>query len=160
MEVGYIGRLIRNELLAMNLDSVPYQTTLGGQSFANAFSQIYFPVNSGGVPAAQPFFEAALGGPTGAYCQGFSSCTAAVASKNATAIKNTAISDLWTALYKAPGWVLGRSMISAPVAAGLPSQGYTYLESTALGRGNYNALFVTHQIRDFHGISADRKSVV
>jgi hypothetical protein len=34
------------------------------------------------------------------------------------------------------------------------SQGYTYLESTSLGRGNYNALFITHHIRDFHGITA------
>src|SRR5258708_9210459 len=29
---------------------------------------------------AQPFFEQALGGPTSAFCSGFSSCTAALAS--------------------------------------------------------------------------------
>jgi hypothetical protein len=154
MEVGYIGRLIRNELLSLNMDSVPYMTTLGGQTFANAFAQTYFAVNAGGTPAAQPFFEAALGGPNGAYCQGYASCTAAVAAKNTTAIKNSAVSDLWTALYKAQGWVLGRSVISQPVAAGLPSQGYTYLLSTSEGYGNYNALFITHQIRNFHGITA------
>jgi hypothetical protein len=154
MEVGYIGRMIRNELMSINLDSVPYMTTLGGQTFANAFAQTYFAVNAGGTPAAQPFFEAALGGTAGAYCAGFASCTAAVASKNAAAIKNTAVSDLWTALYKAPGWTLGRSLVAQPVATGLPSQGYTYLESTALGFGNYNALFITHHIRDFHGITA------
>jgi hypothetical protein len=154
MEVGYIGRMIRNELLALNLDSVPYMTTLGGQTFADAFSKIYFPVNAGGVPASQPFFEAALGGTAGAYCAGFASCTAAVASKNATAIKNTAVSDLWTALYKAPGWILGRSVVSQPLPGQTASQGYTYLESTSLGFGNYNALFITHHIRDFHGITA------
>jgi hypothetical protein len=154
MEVGYIGRLIRNELMSINLDSVPYMTTLGGQTFANAFAQTYFAVNAGGTPTPQPFFEAALGGTAGAYCTGFASCTAAVASKNATAIKSTAVSDLWTALYKAPGWVLGRSLVAQPVGPGLPSQGYTYLESTSLGFGNYNALFITHHIRDFHGITA------
>jgi len=154
MEVGYIGRIIRNELLAMNLDSVPYMTTLGGQTFANAYANTYFAVNAGGTPAPQPFFEAALGGPTGAYCQGYSSCTAAVAAKNTTAIKNTAVSDLWTALYKAPGWTLGRSLMSQPLGTGLSSQGYTYLLNTALGYGNYNALFITHRIRDWHGISA------
>ena len=154
MEVGYIGRIIRNELMSINLDSVPYMTTLGGQTFANAFAQTYFAVNAGGTPATQPFFEAALGGTAGAYCAGFASCTAAVASKNAAAIKNTAISDLWTALYKAPGWALGRSLVAQPVGPGLPSQGYTYLESTGLGFGNYNALFITHHIRDFHGITA------
>ncbi len=154
MEVGYIGRIIRNEMLPINLDSVPYMTTLGGQSFANAFSQIYFPTVAGGTPAAQPFFEAALGGTAGAYCAGFASCTAAVASKNAVAIKNTAISDLWTALYKAPGWTLGRSLVAQPLPGGTTSQGYTYLLNTALGFGNYNALFITHHIRDFHGITA------
>jgi hypothetical protein len=154
MEVGYIGRLIRNELLAMNLDSVPYMTTLGGQTFASAFANTYFAVNAGGTPAPQPFFEAALGGAGSAYCQGFASCTAAVASKNTAAIKNTAVSDLWRALYAAPGWTLARSMIVQPLGPGLPSQGYTYLSSTSLGYGNYNALFVTHRINDFHGISA------
>jgi hypothetical protein len=154
MEVGYIGRIIRNELLPINLDSVPYMTTLGGQSFSSAFAQTYFAVAGGGTPAPQPFFEAALGGPNSAYCTGFASCTAAVASKNATAIKNTAVSDLWTALYKAPGWVLGRSLVAQPLGPGLPSQGYTYLLNTSLGYGNYNALFITHRIRDWHGITA------
>jgi hypothetical protein len=154
LEAGYIGRIIRNEMLAINLDSVPYMTTLGGQTFANAYSNIYFPVVAGGVPASQPFFEAALGGTGSAYCQGFANCTAAVASKNATAIKNTAVSDLWTALYKAPGWTLGRSMISQPLTPGGVSQGYTHILTTGLGYGNYNALFVTHRLREFHGITA------
>ncbi len=154
MEAGYIGRIIRNEMLPINLDSVPYMTTLGGQSFADAFSKIYFPVVAGGVPTPQPFFEAALGGTSGAYCAGFASCTAAVASKNATPIKNTAVSDLWTALYKAPGWVLGRSLVAQPLAGQTTGQGYTYLLNTALGFGNYNALFITHHIRDFHGVTA------
>ncbi len=154
MEVGYIGRIIRNELLSLNLDSVPYMTTLGGQTFANAFAQSALALNAGGTPATQPFFESALGGTGSAYCAGFASCTAAVVSKNATAIKNSAVSDLWTALYKAPGWILGRSLVAQPVGTGLPSQGYTYLESTSLGYGNYNALFVTQRISDFHGISA------
>jgi hypothetical protein len=161
MEVGYIGRKIRNELLSLNLDSVPFMTTLGGQSFADAYSKIYFPVaatsgtltNAFSVPT-QPFFEAALGGANGAYCQGYANCTSAVAAKNAAAIRNTAVSDLWTALYKAPGWALGRSMISQALGSGLSSQGYTYLESTALGYGNYNALFITHHINNFHGITA------
>ncbi len=154
MEVGYIGRIIKHELLPINLDSVPYMTTLGGQTFADAFSKVYFPVAAGGTPAAQPFFEAALGGTAGAYCAGYANCTAAVVAKNTTAIKNTAVSDLWTALYKAPGWTLGRSLVAQPLGAGLPSQGYTYLLNTALGHGNYNALFVTHNIRDFHGVTA------
>src|SRR5260370_40543806 len=112
MEVGYIGRIIRNELMSINLDSVPYMTTLGGQTFANAYAQTYFAVAAGGTPAAQPFCEAALGGPGCAYCAGYAGCTAAVASKNATAIKNTPVSDLWTPFLKAPGGVLGISPVA------------------------------------------------
>ena len=57
--------------------------TLGGQSFANAFGQLYEQLIFNGVPAAnvtaQPFFENALGGASSAFCKGYSSCTAAVA---------------------------------------------------------------------------------
>ena len=111
---------IRNEMLSRNLDAVPYMTTLGGQTFADAYSKIYFPVaatsgtlTSAFVTAAQPFFESALGGANGAYCAGYANCTSAVAAKNAADIRNTSVSNLWTALYKAPGWALRRSMISA-----------------------------------------------
>ena len=45
-------------------------------------------------------------------------------------------------------------MVAQPLPGQTTSQGYTYLESTALGFGNYNALFITHHIRDFHGITA------
>ena len=152
-EVGYVGRIIRNELEALNLDAVPYMMTLGGQTFANAFAQTYFAVNAGGTPAVQPFFEAALGGANSAYCTGFGSCTAAVASKNATAIKSTAVSDLWTALYKAPSWTLGRSLISQPLPGTSVSQGYTYISNSANGFGNYNALFLSYHLRDFHGVT-------
>jgi hypothetical protein len=153
MEVGYVGRIIRNELMALNLDSVPYMMTLGGQTFANAFAQTYFAVAAGGTPAPQPFFETALGGANSAYCQGFASCTAAVASKNTTAIKNTAVSDLWTALYKAPSWTVGRSLVSQPLPGQAVSQGYTYISNSANGYGNYNAVFLSYHLRDFHGIT-------
>ena len=122
LEAGYVGRIIRNEMQALNLDAVPYMTTLGGQTFTDAYAKTYFPVaatsgtltNTISVPS-QPFFEAALGGANSTYCAGYANCTSAVAAKNALAIRNTAVSDLWTALGKATGWVLGRSMISSPL---------------------------------------------
>jgi hypothetical protein len=159
-EVGYVGRIIRNEMQALNLDSVPYMMTLGGQTFADAYAKTYFAVaptsgtlSNGFSIAAQPFFEAALGGANGAYCAGYANCTSAVAAKNATAFRNTAVSDLWTALYKAPGWVLGRTMLSAPLPGATASQGYTYIATNSQGYGNYNALFLTYHFRDFHGLS-------
>jgi hypothetical protein len=160
MEIGYVGRIIRNEMLSRNLDAVPYMTTLGGQTFADAYAKTYFPVaatsgtlTTGFVVPAQPFFESAMGGANSGYCAGYANCTSAVAAKNAADIRNTSVSNLWTALSKGAGWTLPRSMISAPLPGTTLSQGYTYIATDATGRGNYNALFVTYHIRDFHGIT-------
>src|SRR5437763_11276328 len=116
IEVGYIGRLINNELQNINLDAVPYMTTLGGQSFAQAYAALYTSICglAGGACAnntytgpAQPFFEAALGGPSSPYCTGFSSCTAAVVSTRSGSqpgqlnnLKQGAVYDLWSALSR------------------------------------------------------------
>jgi hypothetical protein len=70
LEVGYIGRIIRNEWQQVDLDAVPYMTTLGGQTFAQAFAQTYFAVNAGGTPAPQPFFETRSGGAGSSVLQG------------------------------------------------------------------------------------------
>ena len=90
-EIGYIGRIIRNEYLPINLNAVPYMMTLGGQTFAKAYANAVIgycgngsPANMGGgncvgnanAVAPQPFFETALAG-TG-YCNGFANCTQAV----------------------------------------------------------------------------------
>jgi hypothetical protein len=97
LEVGYIGRIIKNEYLPINLNAVPYMMTVGGQRFDKAYAGVAQSlgclgptVNCGAaVPSAllsdnktanpayaayinsiatQPFFEASLSG-TG-YCVG------------------------------------------------------------------------------------------
>src|SRR5204862_2513386 len=93
-------------------------------------------------------FETALGGASSVYCKAFASCTAAVATNQRTAILNTAVSDLWGALNRANGWILGRTMLSSD-----PSQATTLNTTTSLGFGNYNALFATLRLRDWHGVS-------
>ncbi len=70
IEVGYIGRIIKNEFQLLNLDAVPYMTTLGGQAFSAAFANIYGQVSQGQPITTQPFFENALGGPSSGYCTG------------------------------------------------------------------------------------------
>ncbi len=157
LEVGYIGRVIKNEFQEINLDAVPTMMTLGGQSFAQAYAAIWGTVSAGGVPAAQPFFEAAMGGPGSPYCTGFASCTAAVASKEATNIKTTAVYNMWINLNNAPGWTLGRTMLAnKALKAGDPaaqlSGAFDYINS--LGHGNYNAGFVSFTAKDFKGITA------
>ena len=82
LEVGYIGRRIRNEFEPIELNAVPYMMTLGGQQFAQAYKNAVLQYCGGvtglggggcaanaGAVTPQPFFEAALKG-TG-YCNGF-----------------------------------------------------------------------------------------
>jgi carboxypeptidase family protein len=158
LEVGYIGKILRNEYMLMNLDAVPTMTTLGGQTFAQAFGQIYSQlVFNGQNPlnvTGQPFIETALGGANSSYCAGFSSCTAALVSKNTALIKETAVSDLWNAMSKASSWTLGRTMISQPVPGSTLGQGTSIGTNTALGWGNYNALFVSLRATNWHGLTA------
>jgi hypothetical protein len=157
VEVGYIGKMLRNEYMLVNLDSVPYMTTLGGQSFAQAYGALYQqmvfnsvnPVNVN----SQPFFESALGGAGSSYCQGFASCTAALASKNTNLIRETAVSDLWVAMGKTPNWALGRTVFSQ-AGAGIGAQSTSIGMNTSLGWGNYNALFVSFRANDWHGLTA------
>ena len=44
-------------------------------------------------------------------------------------------------------------MLSAALTGSPRGQGYTYLATDATGFGNYNALFLTYRLRDFHGVS-------
>src|SRR5579864_7414098 len=94
-EAGYIGRKLSDEIQYYSLDNVPYMMTQGGQSFAQAWTNIMLSTNYGtiqtgavGAPCpsgatsgscftAQPFFEAGLGGAASAYCSASANCTAA-----------------------------------------------------------------------------------
>ena len=121
LEVGYIFRRLRNEFQPLDPVAVPYMLTLGGQSFENAWVNLYQQAAAGQAITAQPFFEAALGGTSSAYCSGFSSCTAAVASKEASKIVGQAqVYDIWQDLSPTatrPGFIFGRSMASSPTCA-------------------------------------------
>ncbi len=163
VEVGYIGRLIRNEFQQVNLDSVPTMTTLNGQSFASAYSNLYTTLcglgpscaNNNVTPAAQPFFEAALGGPTSAFCKGYASCTAAVAANSVMngQVTQTQVYDFWATLNNNASWKLGRTMPSSPNFNGGAAQLSGIFSNASLGYGNYNAGYVSVTLRDWHGIT-------
>ena len=157
IEAGYIGKIIRHDFLEEDLDSVPYMTTVGGQNFAQAYAQLYLQGVMNSVSAnnitAQPFFEAALGGKNSAYCTGFSSCTAAVFSNNATVIKNTGVSDLWRNINAANGWMLGRTMISQAVPGNPSGQATAASLIGSNGWANYNAAFLTFRTNNWHGLT-------
>jgi hypothetical protein len=174
VEVGYIGRLIHHEFNPINIDSVPYMMSLGGQSFANAYAAIatafgcatsaslcsattakataktpVYPTVS-----AQPFFETALAG-TG-YCNGYANCTTAVVQKEANNLGNQKVFALWSDLDNG-GFNFARTMMGTPIsgsALGSGGQiGSGVSLATATGYGNYNGGFVTFKITDFHGLT-------
>jgi hypothetical protein len=168
VEVGYAGKIIRNLDTEINIDAVPYMMTLGNQQFSQAYAAVYTALanNGGSVPsnlAVQPFFETALGGPASAYCKGFASCTAAVATDNKSLFAATAVSQIWSQMSASPSWILGRTMVSGPVCptgSTMPTcANITAAQATsvgingAYGFGNYNSLFVTYRARDYHGMT-------
>lgn len=159
LEVGYIGRIIRNEWQQVDLDAVPYMTTLNNQSFAQAFAQTYFAVAAAGSNpvsvAPQPFFESALGGAGSSFCKGYASCTAAVANNGTmnSFIANNNVYQLWAALNAASSWTLGRTMPSTPSAAIPAGQLSAVYFDTSKGLANYNAGYASLTIHDYHGLT-------
>ena len=161
LEAGYIGRRIRNEFQEINLDAVPWMTTLNGQSFAQAYANVYNQICPGSGPVcaatattpvtAQPFFEAMLGGPTSPYCAGSASCTAAVVKNEVANIRTTKAYSTWVDLAKANGSVLGRTLLAQPGAGQQLTGAFDYINS--LGFGNYNAAFLSFTARDWHGLT-------
>jgi hypothetical protein len=170
-EAGYMGKRAKNIFEEVNLDAVPYMMTLGGQTFANAFANVWTKLCSPGgggrctqfdilgraaaiaaVPN-QPFFEAALGGTGSSFC-GAMSCTQALLNStsviNSTGSTNlfgqTRVSDLWAFLNARPSWILGRTMLS--------SQATAINTTTSLGYSNYNAMFLTLKMDDWHGLTS------
>jgi len=161
MEVGYIGRKIANEFQEINLDAVPFMTTLNGQSFAQAWAAVYNQICAGAGPTctpntanvtAQPFFEAALGGPNSAYCTGSPNCTAAMVKNEASNIKSTLAYQVWVDLSQKPSWTLPRSLLAQPGIGQQLTGAFDFINS--LGHGNYNAGFVSFTSHDWHGLTA------
>lgn len=179
-EAGYIGRSITNMGQYYSLTTVPYMMTRGGQTFANAWSQVMIATNYGtntaadAAPPVQPFFEDALGGPASKYCTGFSSCTAAFVFNNSDLLAGRPKSglmsfsdpfDAWAGVSNAGAWVFGRSFTSDPVAAtatgcttatpGLGCNGQTpsILTTVSNGFGNYNSGYLQLTFQNYHGLT-------
>ncbi len=138
LELGYIGRRITHEYQPININSVPYMMTLGGQQFQKAYAAVEtglgcatsFAACGAAIPkgtaaqiayantfAPQPFFEAAM---NPAYCAGFTSCTAAVVFNEGIAksnLLNQAVWSTWSDLDNG-GFNFARSMLNTPIVGG------------------------------------------
>jgi hypothetical protein len=155
--------------------------TLGGQTFAKAYAAIAQALGcakstdacgAAGPPsslAAQPFFEAALGGAGSAYCKNFANCTTAVANKEFDNIATQSVWSMWSDLDKG-AFTFARSMMNTPLASTAPCPGSTSTSpcgangqitgnialNTSLGYGNYNGAFFTLRTNDWHGITTQQ----
>ena len=163
VEAGYIGRKIYNEFQEINLDAVPWMTTLNGQSFAQAWANVYNQIcaagpSCGATAAAastvtpQAFFEAAMGGPNSPYCAGSPSCTAAVVKNEVANIRTTLAYQVWADLAKQNGWTLGRTLLAQSGAGQQLTGAFDFINS--YGHGNYNAAFFSFTAKDWHGLTA------
>ncbi len=163
LEVGAISRLIHNELQNININSVPYMMTKGGQQFQAAYAAVEKAMGcatsetacsnataaatAAAVPS-QPFFEAALAG-TG-YCAP-GTCTATVVMNEFSNFQTQSVWSLWSDLDNggtAPGFNFPFSMMNT---AGQMSSNVTM--STSLGHGNYNAGFITFKMNNWRGVT-------
>jgi hypothetical protein len=185
LELGYIGRKITHEYQPINLNAVPYMMTLGGQQFQKAYANVEVALGcmtygtcGAAVPsgstattaqkiayantfAPQPFFEAALAG-TG-YCNGFSSCTAAVVYNEGVVgsnLESQSVWSLWSDLDNG-GFNFPRSMMNTPIncppgggAIGCGGQATSGIaDNMSIGYGNYNAAFVSLKVTNWHNIT-------
>jgi hypothetical protein len=172
-EVGYIGKLIHNEFQEVNMDAVPYMTTLGGQTFANAYANMYTaicglnvqvcPSANASTPAPQPFFEQALGGSTSAFCKAAGSCTAALLASQRSLIASNRVYELWNAMETSSSWTLGRTNPGMNPPGGCPAtitptticrQFQAFEFDASNGYGNYNGLFGTVRFLNWNGVTA------
>ncbi len=196
LELGYIGRRITHEYQPVELNPVPYMMTLGGQQFKQAYANVVLQYCGGiaglagggcggktgpsaGAVTPQPFFEHALKG-TG-YCNGFSSCTAAVVANEGAGgtgnLTNAQVWGIWSDLDSGVGCPAGgcaevngnvgafnfpRSLQSTPIPStcnGVNTIGCSgaftdgAFQNASIGYGNYNAGFVSVKTADWRGVT-------
>jgi len=171
LEVGYLGRILRDEFTNANLDQIPWMLKLNGQTFAQAYGDLYKAycglqtVCAGNTTTAvEPFFEAALGGPTSAYCSPFAAahpagpCTAAVIANegnNGTSnFSSQSLYSMWSSIGKATGCkgVATCSFYNSLIGQ---QQATSVQMSGAFGRGNYNAAIVSLTARQYKGFTVN-----
>ena len=175
IEVGYIGRIIKNEFEGLNLDDAPYMLSVGGQTFAKAYaaletalgcatsmglcSQTTTAAAKGNYPtfAPQPFFETALAGTKFCNTALYSSCTAGVMALEQAKLSSQQAWQIFSD-FDAVG-IAGapRNMTQTPIpgqangTSGSITGGAE--EQGSYGYGNYNALFTTFKLSNYHGLT-------
>jgi hypothetical protein len=140
-EVAYVGNWDSNLYQGVDLDDVPWMMKLGGQTFANAYDNLWRQLSKGTAVTPQPFFETAL---KPSYCSGYSSCSAAVVANESSNITSEAVTTLWSDLDNS--FNFGPQLLSTTQCE------WCYYQ-TSDGYANYNALTATVQKRTGNGLT-------
>ncbi len=135
LEVGYTGRWAKHIYAGEDLNDVPWMMVQGGQTLANAWSNIFTAVKNGKTPTAQPWFETALGGPSSAFCSTATSCTAAVVAAEGSYIGIDDLTDTWAGLDS--------DFTFGPNTEPFINQDAITYSATSQGYANYQALIVS-----------------
>jgi hypothetical protein len=149
LELGYVGVWGHNLFQGIDMNSVPWMTTLGGQTFANAWANVYTEVSKGQPVTAQPFFENALGGPTSAFCTGSSSCSAAMATTFSSYLTTDDVTDFWSGMETSGSFILPNALYTDTGQ----STAYGPYVSTSDGFSNYQAMVVKLTKHTSHGLT-------
>jgi hypothetical protein len=151
VEVGYVGNWDHNLYQGIDLNDVPWMMKLNGQTFAQAYDNLWMELTNGKPVTVQPFFEAALAG--SAYCGSFASCSAAVAANEGpTGTGNLTaeyVTSLWSDLD--PYFTFGTPKPQPQLLS--TTQCFWCYYTTSAGFSNYNSLVATVQKRAGNGLT-------
>ncbi len=146
LEVGYVGIFARNLFNGLDMNDVPWMMKQNGQTFAQAYNNLYTALAKGQTPANQPFLEGALAGSNYCSAGGYSSCTAGVVANESGNILANNVTYLWQDMDSS--FKFGPSLLSS-------TQTQVLYGNTSTGYSNYQALVVTAQKRMSSGLTLD-----
>jgi hypothetical protein len=149
VELGYVGNWDGNLYQGVDLNDVPFMMKLNGQTFAQAYDNLWSELTYGKPVTVQPFFESAL---KSSYCTGFSSCSAAVAANEGPTGTGNLTGEYVTSLWSDLDTNLNPAVFSGPQLLSTTQCFWCYY-TTSEGIGNYNALVATVQKRTGNGLT-------
>ncbi|MGB6875731.1 MAG: carboxypeptidase-like regulatory domain-containing protein [Candidatus Acidiferrales bacterium] len=147
LEVGYLGVWGHDLYQGIDMNDVPWMLTKSGQTFANAWANVYTEVSKGQAVTPQPFFENVLGTTSNSFCT--PNCSAALAASGSTFLSQDDVTDFFSVMETSPGYTL-------PLALNTDtgqSTAYGPYVATSTGFSNYQALVVKYTKHTTHGLT-------
>ena len=139
LEVGYVGAWGHHLFEGIEMNSVPWMLKLGGQTFAQAYANVWQQVHAGATVTPQAFFENALGGTSSSFCTGYASCTDAMVQNFSNYLTTEDVTDFWSGMETSGSWTLPNQALYTDTGQSLAYGPYA---NTSNGFSNYQAMVV------------------